>query len=292
MLKREKDELEKATQTASVLAEALPWINSWEGKTVVVKYGGSAMEDPELRRQVVADVVLMRRVGIRIVLVHGGGKAISALMKTLDLPVEFVDGLRVTTPEAMDAVQMALVGKVNQMLVSAVDQYGDLGVGISGADGRTFVTSALDDVHGRVGKVERVNTRLVESMLNDGYIPVVAGVGWGEDGSYNINADVAASELAIALHADKLIYLSDVDGLYRDFDDESSLVSSMGAAEVHELVDSGTLERGMIPKVTAAAEALDAGVTHVHFLNGTFPHSLLLEVFTDAGIGTMFYKED
>ena len=277
-----------ARQRAEILADALPWINEMSGKTFVVKYGGSAMEDPELCRQVIADVVLLKRVGVNVVLVHGGGKAISALMSQLELPVAFKDGLRVTDDAAMRAVQMALVGEVNQMLVSQVNAYGDLGVSVTGADGRTLEAEPADPDLGRVGRITRVNTRLVQSILDDGYLPVIAGVGWSDDGFYNINADVAASAIAIALHADKLIYLSDVDGLYRDYADKDSLLSSLTLNDARELIDSGLLESGMIPKVRAAAEAIAAGVDRVHFLNGTYPHSILLEIFTTAGIGTMF----
>ena len=277
---------------ARVLAEALPWINASAGKTFVVKYGGSAMEDKELCRQVIVDVVLMKLVGIRVALVHGGGKAISALMDQLDLDVQFVDGLRVTDDAAMRAVQMALVGEVNQMLVSQINSYGDYAVGITGADGRTFEAVPVSRQLGRVGKVAKVNTRLVESVLAEGYIPVIAGVGWSEGGSYNINADLAAAALAKALKADKLIYLSDVDGLYRDFSDKDSLLASLTLDDARELVASGTLESGMIPKVTSSVDALESGVGSVHFLNGTTPHSLLLEVFTNAGIGTMFRQNE
>ena len=289
---RERVEDRVYQDRARVLAEALPWINASAGKTFVVKYGGSAMEDKELCRQVIIDIVLMKLVGIHVALVHGGGKAISALMDQLDLDVKFVDGLRVTDDAAMRAVQMALVGEVNQMLVSNINSYGDYAVGITGADGRTFEATQVSRKLGRVGKVSKVNTRLVESILAEGYIPVIAGVGWSEGGSYNINADLAASELAKALGADKLIYLSDVDGLYRDFSDKDSLLASLTLDDARELVASGTLESGMIPKVTSSVDALESGVGSVHFLNGTTPHSLLLEVFTNAGIGTMFRQNE
>lgn len=290
--KRVRFEDKEYQYRARVLAEALPWINASAGKTFVVKYGGSAMEDIDLCRQVIADILLMKLVGIRVVLVHGGGKAISALMDALKLDVRFVDGLRVTDDKAMHAVQMALVGDVNQMLVSEMNSYGEYAVGITGADGRTFEAAPVSEALGRVGRITWVNTRLVESILSDGYIPVVAGVGWSHYGAYNINADLAASELAKALKADKLIYLSDVDGLYRDFADKDSLLASLTLDDARELVTSGTLESGMIPKVRSSVEALEAGVGSVHFLNGTTPHSLLLEVFTDAGIGTMFRQNE
>ena len=292
MQKRTDEELVFAVEKAQVLIEALPWINKMYGKTFVVKYGGAAMEDMGLCREVIKDIVLMHRIGVRIVLVHGGGKAINALMRRLDIPVQFKDGLRVTDEAAMNVVQMALVGNVNQMLVSLINGYGELAVGVSGADGRTFECTAANPDLGRVGKVDKVNTKLVTEMMDNGYIPVIASVGWGADGAYNVNADLAASEMAKALKADKLVYLSDVDGLYRDFDDKESLISRMTLDEMGALIASGELERGMIPKMESAADALEQGVRRVHFLNGTTPHSLLLEFLTNSGIGTMFLKEE
>ena len=262
------------------------------GRTVVVKYGGAAMENADLMRQVVGDLMLMKLMGLRIVLVHGGGKAINALLKQLDIPVKFERGLRVTDDQTMEAVQMVLIGKVNQTLVRGLNAYGNVGVGISGADGMTFEVEQTDPALGRVGTITHVNTELIESVLDDGYIPVIASVGCGEDGFYNINADVAASEVASALGADKLVYLTDVDGLFRDMEDEESLISQLTKSEAEELLGSGTLSAGMIPKISSVVEALKGGVKEVHLLNGTFPHALLLEVFTDAGIGTMIVQDE
>ena len=250
------------------------------------------MEDRALCNEVVKDLVLMHRVGVRLVLVHGGGKAINSLMKRLDAPVQFKNGLRVTDDVTMEIVKMALVGDVNQMLVSQINAYGELAVGISGSDARTFECAAANPDLGRVGKIEKVNTKLVSQILDGGYIPVIASVGWGADGAYNVNADLAASEMAKALGADKLVYLSDVDGLFRDFADKDSLISRMTLEEMHALIESGELESGMIPKVASAADALERGVRRVHFLNGTTPHSILLEFLTNSGIGTMFLKEE
>lgn len=277
-----------ARARAEILADALPWINRMAGATFVIKYGGSAMEDKELCRQVIADVVLLKHVGVRVVLVHGGGKSISALMEELSLPVSFHDGLRVTDEAAMRAVSMALVGEVNQGLVAQVNAYGDYGVGLSGADGRTFEAEAVSSELGRVGRITHVNTQLVAHLLDTGCLPVIASIGWSESGFFNINADVAASALASALGADSLIYLSDVDGLYRDPADRETLISALTLADARALLDSGTLSGGMVPKVGAAANAIAAGVGSVRFLNGTYPHSILLEVFTTSGFGTMF----
>lgn len=291
MKKRDRMERDRAAGKAELLCEALPWINKMSGKTFVIKYGGSAMEDPELCRQVVADIEMLKLMGVRIVLVHGGGKAINAMLKRLDVPVKFKDGLRVTDDETMEAVQEVLVGHVNQQLVWALNEYGHNAVGISGADGKTLTAEPVDPDLGRVGRIREVDTNLINTILDDGYIPVVATVGCGPDGFYNINADVAADKIAEAMGADKLIYLTDVDGLFRDFSDEDSLVAQLTRTETHELLESGTLDGGMIPKIRSVAEALDAGVSEVVILNGTYPHSLLLEIFTDAGCGTMFTQD-
>lgn len=292
MKAEERKRRSEAAQKAEVLTEALPWINKMNGHTVVVKYGGAAMENADLMRQVVGDLMLMKLMGLRIVLVHGGGKAINALLKQLDIPVKFERGLRVTDDQTMEAVQMVLIGKVNQTLVRGLNAYGNVGVGISGADGMTFEVEQTDPALGRVGTITHVNTELIESVLDDGYIPVIASVGCGEDGFYNINADVAASEVASALGADKLVYLTDVDGLFRDVEDEESLISQLTKSEAEELLGSGTLSAGMIPKISSVVEALKGGVKEVHLLNGTFSHALLLEVFTDAGIGTMIVQDE
>ena len=291
MKKRDRMERDRAAGKAELLCEALPWINKMSGKTFVIKYGGSAMEDPELCRQVVADIEMLKLMGVRIVLVHGGGKAINAMLKRLDVPVKFKDGLRVTDDETMEAVQEVLVGHVNQQLVWALNEYGHNAVGISGADGKTLKAEPVDPDLGRVGRIREVDTNLINTILDDGYIPVVATVGCGPDGFYNINADVAADKIAEAMGADKLIYLTDVDGLFRDFSDEDSLVAQLTRTETHELLESGTLDGGMIPKIRSVAEGLDTGVSEVVILNGTYPHSLLLEIFTDAGCGTMFTQD-
>ena len=260
---------ELALGKAEVLVEALPWISRHSGQTVVVKYGGSAMEDAGLMRQVVGDIALLALMGIRVVLVHGGGKAINALLGELGREVAFKDGLRVTDDAAMEAVQMALVGKVNQRLVWELDHVGARAVGVSGADASTLVARQADPALGRVGAVERVDTSLLESLLDDGYVPVVASVAAGDDG----------------------FYLTDVDGFYRVRDDEDSLAVTMGHGEARRILESGTLDAGMIPKMRSIVDALDAGVGDVRILNGTFPHSILLDIFTDEGIGTMFVRE-
>lgn len=285
---REEGELELAQRKAEVLTEALPWINKMRGKTVVVKYGGSAMEDPKLMVQVLGDIELLKLMGMRVVLVHGGGKAISAMLTRLNMPVQFKNGLRVTNDDTMEAVQEVLIGKVNQQLVWALNEYGHNAVGISGADGKTLKAVPVSPELGRVGHIREVSPELIETILDDDYIPVIASVACGPDGFFNVNADEAASAVAEALHADKLIYLTDVDGLFADVNDEGSLIRSLTKAETKSILASGELAGGMVPKVRSIVEAMDRGVSEVVILNGKSPHSLLLEIFTDAGVGTLF----
>lgn len=291
MKEREEGELLLAHQKAEVLTEALPWINKMRGKTIVVKYGGSAMEDKDLMTQVVGDIELLKLMGMRVVLVHGGGKAISALLKRLNLPVAFKDGLRVTDDATMEAVQEVLIGKVNQQLVWALNEYGHNAVGISGADGKTLKAVAVSKELGRVGRIREVSPELIETILDDDYIPVIASVACGPDGFFNVNADEAAAEVAKALHADKLVYLTDVDGLLSDVNDKDSLIRSLTKYETRKILESGELDGGMIPKITSILDAMDNGVAEVVILNGKTPHSLLLEIFTDAGVGTLFTQE-
>ena len=273
---------------AEILTEALPWIKRMWGRTVVVKYGGAAMTEPALRESVASDIVLMKLVGINPVIVHGGGPEITSYMERLGMPVQFHDGLRVTSDEAMEVVKMVLVGKVNTELVSAINSHGRLAVGLSGDDASLITARQRSPELGRVGDITSIDTTVVTNLVEDGFIPVVATVAAGEEGgSYNVNADLVAGELAGALSADKVIFLTDVDGLYRDFEDKESLISVLTIDEAEEMIAYDRLSSGMIPKVSACARALREGVWRAHILNGTLPHALLLEVFTDEGVGTM-----
>lgn len=277
---------------AAILMESLPWIKRAWGRTVVIKYGGAAMTDEALRHSVAADIVLMKLVGINPVIVHGGGPEITAYMQRLEMPVEFVDGLRVTTPEAMELVRMVLVGKVNGDLVSAINAHGRLAVGIAGDDGNLIRATMKDERLGRVGEVTAIDTTVVSNLIDDGFIPVVASVAAGDDGgSFNINADLVAGEIAAALGAEKVIFLTDVDGLYADFADKGSLISALDFSEAESMLAGGTLASGMIPKVGACVHALRRGVERAHILNGTIPHALLLEIYTNEGVGTMITGE-
>ena len=279
--------------TAQILFETLPWVKNLTGKTVVIKYGGAAMVDPKLREDVMSDIVLLKIMGMRPVIVHGGGKAINEALSHYDLPVEFKNGQRVTTPETMDIVRQVLGGKVNQELVAAINQHGNLAVGVSGSDAGTIVASTLDPDLGRVGKIESVNIEYIERLVQGDFIPVIATIAQGEDGGfYNINADIAAGSIAAALHAHKVVFLTDVDGLYEDFSDKGSLISNLTMQECQKMLDSGDVDKGMIPKLSACIDAVAAGVFRAHIINGTTPHSLLLELLTDAGVGTVLHSNE
>ena len=274
--------------TGEVLTEAMPWIKNVTGKTIVIKYGGSAMEDEHLRAEVMADIVLLKIIGVNPVVVHGGGKAINKVMEKFQLPVEFVDGQRVTTDEAMDIVRMVLTGQVNQELVAAMNEHGAMAVGISGADAGIIMAEQADPRLGRVGAITRINTSLIEDLVAADYIPVVATVGMGEDGGcYNINADVAAGHIAAAIGAHKVVFLTDVDGLFEDYPNPDSLISRMTVEEARRMVEEKAISTGMIPKLSSCVHALEAGVGRAHIINGTIDNALILELLTDKGIGTM-----
>ncbi|MEY2434002.1 MAG: acetylglutamate kinase [Acidimicrobiaceae bacterium] len=281
-----------AAEKAAVLVEALPYIRKFFGATVVVKYGGNAMTDPALARQFADDVVLMRSVGMRPVVVHGGGPQISALMERLGMVPEFRDGLRVTDADSLDVARMVLVGKINREIVAAINVHGPLAVGVSGEDAGLLLASARNPELGFVGDVEAVNPGILQRLLAEELIPVVSTIGADLAGqAYNINADTVAGAIAVAVDAEKVVYLTDVEGLLADVDDASSLISHIDATKLRELTDSGALAGGMIPKIAACLHAVEHGVGSSHILDGRIPHVLLLEVFTDSGIGTMITKD-
>lgn len=280
--------LSTPTEKADVLVEALPYIRKFMGSTVVVKYGGHAMTDPALARQFAEDIVLMRSVGMRPVVVHGGGPQISALMERLGMVPEFRDGLRVTDADSLDVARMVLVGKINRDIVSAVNVHGPLAVGLSGEDAGLLLATARHPDLGFVGDVEDVNPGIIERLLAEELIPVVSTIGADAEGqAYNINADTVAGAIAEALHAEKVVYLTDVEGLLADLDDPSSLISRIDAKSLQDLVDRGVLSGGMIPKIAACIHAVERGVGSAHILDGRIAHVVLLEIFTDSGIGTM-----
>jgi acetylglutamate kinase len=282
-----------ALAKAGVLVEALPWIERFRGKTVVVKYGGNAMTDEGLKQAFAEDVVFLRHAGIRVVVVHGGGPQITAMLDRLGVPGEFRGGYRVTTPEAMEVVRMVLVGQVQREVVGLVNAHGPHAVGLSGEDAHVFTAERRDvlvdgelvDI-GLVGDVVEVQPGFVLGLLEDGLIPVVSSIARGRDGEvYNVNADSAAAALAVALGAEKLVVLTDVEGLYADWPASEEVISSLTAAELTALLP--TLSSGMVPKMEACLRAVEGGVPGAHVLDGRVAHALLLEVFTTAGVGTM-----
>ena len=281
-------------QQAQTLVEALPYIQKFTGKTIVVKYGGNAMISDELRKAVMSDIILLSLVGIRVVMVHGGGPEISDMLKKIGHQSRFVDGLRYTDEVTMDVVQSVLCGKVNKNLVAQINRLGGQAVGLCGMDGQLFQAVQLDEKYGLVGSITGVNPEPVETALMTGYIPVVSTVAQGMDAdtAYNINADTAAAKLAEALHAEKLILLTDVRGLLRDPKDEDTLIHVVRTYEVPGLVADGTISGGMIPKMECCVDAIAGGVERVHILDGRIPHSILIELLSDRGIGTMLKRED
>ena len=281
-------------QQAQTLIEALPYIQKFTGKTIVVKYGGNAMISDELRRAVMSDIILLNLVGIRVVAVHGGGPEISAMLKMIGHESKFVDGLRYTDVTTMDIVQAVLCGKVNKDLVSQLNRLGGRAVGLCGMDGQLFQAEQMDEKYGLVGRITGVNPEPVKNALEHGYIPIVSTVAQGVDSdtAYNINADTAAAKLAEALGAEKLILLTDVRGLLRDPGDENTLIHVVRTQEVPALVEAGVISGGMIPKMQCCVDAIHGGVERVHILDGRIPHSILIELLSDEGIGTMMKKEE
>ncbi len=281
---------DSARLQADVLIQALPYIQKWRGSVFVIKYGGAAMVDNGFAQMVMQDVVLMHCVGIRPVIVHGGGPEISEAMKRLGKQPTFVKGLRVTDAETMEIVEMVLTGKTNRRLVSAIHQQGGKAVGLSGKDGALLVARKMesDPDLGFVGEIEQVNSEVLFSLLEGGYIPVVSPIGMGRDGAtYNLNADHVAGELAGAVQAEKLILMTDVQGVMSDPEKPDSLISELNYNDAQRMIESGRIGGGMIPKLQACFRALEKGVPRTHIIDGRIPHALLIEVFTDAGIGTM-----
>ncbi len=279
---------ERLVDKARVLIEALPYIRTFFGKTFVIKYGGAAMTDDELKKAVILDVILLKYVGVNPVLVHGGGPEISQWMRRVGKEPKFVNGLRVTDAETMEIVQMVLAGKINKDIVGLINRYGGKAIGLCGHDGNLITARRLGADLGLVGDVETINASLLHLLNREGYIPVIASVGSGFDGeSYNINADSVAGDLAAALKADKLIMLTDVEGIFAHEDDPRSLISALEIDRARRMIAEGRISGGMIPKVEACIKALESGVPRTHIIDGRSLHSLLLEIFTDKGIGTM-----
>ncbi len=280
-----KDNMERA----KILIEALPYIKEYSGKILLVKYGGSAMTDENLKKDVMGDLVLLSLIGVKVVLVHGGGPEITEMLGKIGKKTEFVGGLRVTDAETADVVQMVLAGKVNKSLVNLLQSLGGKAMGLSGADGGLISAKQLDPALGYVGEIESINVQPVLDLLEGGYIPVISTVGYDADGNvYNINADTAAARIAGMLKAQSFINMTDTAGLLADEHDENTLISRIFVSEAQRLIKQGKLSGGMIPKVNCCIEAIRRGVKKVFIIDGRVPHSIIIETLTDAGMGTMF----
>ena len=276
---------------AEVLVHALPYIQEYTGKIVVIKYGGNAMINEDLKDSVMMDIVLLSLIGVRVVLVHGGGPEITDMLKKIGKESVFVDGLRVTDRETADTVQMVLAGKVNKSLVARIENKGGNAIGLSGMDGRMIEARVKDARLGFVGEITKVNVAPILDVIDKGYIPVVSTVGCDREGNvYNINADTAAAEIAIALHAEKLVSMTDIVGLLYDKDDESTLIPEVEISEIEGYKAHGVISGGMIPKIEGMADAIYEGVHEAVIIDGRVPHSVLLEMFSDRGSGTLFYR--
>lgn len=274
---------------AEILARALPNIQLYRKKTIVVKYGGNAMVNEQLKEMVMNDLVLLSTIGIKIVLVHGGGPEINKTLDAMDIKSEFVDGLRVTTKETANVVQMVLAGKVNKDLVCQIGNLGGHAIGLSGMDGNMIKCKPLDDKHGFVGDITGLNTEVIEEVLANNFIPVISTIGYDENGNcYNINADTVAAAIAGHLKAEALISMTDVVGLLRDRNDEGSLIHRIYISDVPALIADGVISGGMIPKIDSMTQAIRQGVKKAFIIDGRVPHSILMELLTDEGLGTMF----
>ncbi|MCR5485518.1 MAG: acetylglutamate kinase [Clostridiales bacterium] len=278
-------------ERAEVLIQALPYIKKYNNKIIVIKYGGNAMLSEELKKSVMSDIVLLTLIGIKVVLIHGGGPEISDLLKKIGKKTEFVDGLRVTDAETAETVQMVLAGKINKKLVNIIGSVGGKAIGLSGIDGQMIRAEIKDEKLGFVGSVTKINPQPIWDVLDKGYIPVISTLGCDKQGNvYNINADSAASKIAGAIGAVTMINMTDIPGLLRDVNDDSSLISTVNVSEIPFLVDEGVISGGMIPKVECCVEAINCGVKKVFIIDGRVPHSIIIEILTDEGMGTMFVK--
>ena len=276
---------------AEILTQAVPYIKEYTGKYVVAKYGGNAMTDPQLKKSVMQDILLLQLVGVKVILIHGGGPEISAMLKKLSIESHFENGLRVTDDDTMEVVQMVLAGKVNKSLAADLSALGGRAVGLCGIDGGLIKVHQKNEKLGHVGEIDEIKTKILDDLLDGGFIPVISSIGIDDDGNpYNINADTAAAKIAAALHAESMVVMSNINGVLRDKDDENSLISQMSLADAEELKKSGIIAGGMIPKVDCCTNAVKEGVKKVFIINGEIPHAILIELLTDEGLGTMFTK--
>ena len=286
-----KDSYKTTIERAKIICEALPYIHKYRGKTLVVKYGGNAMNDEAVTETILQDLAALKIVGVNPILVHGGGPEINKMLSRLGIKPQFAGGMRVTDEETMEVAQMILCGKINKNIVGKLNSLGVKAIGLCGKDSQLIKAERLDKNLGYVGKITEINSRLLDILAEDEFIPVIASIATDDNGnSYNVNADVAAAAIGAAMHAEKLLFLTDIDGIMADKDNKETLIDRITVAELKKMMESGAISSGMLPKAQSCIDAIERGINSVFVLNGTLPHSILLELFTDDGVGTMIEK--
>lgn len=286
-----KDSFKSTIERANIICEALPYIRQYSGKTLVIKYGGNAMNDEAITTTILQDIAALKIVGVNPILVHGGGPEINKMLSRLGIKPQFKNGMRVTDESTMEIAQMILCGKINKNIVGELNSMGVKAIGLCGKDSQLIKAENLDPDLGYVGKITEINAKLLDILAKDEFIPVIASIATDERGnSYNVNADVAAAAIGAAMHAEKLLFLSDIDGIMANKDDRESLIDRITVSELRKMIDNGSISGGMVPKANSCIDAIERGINSVFVLNGTLPHSILLELFTDNGVGTMIEK--
>ncbi|MCH5162907.1 MAG: acetylglutamate kinase [Clostridiales bacterium] len=286
-----KDSYKQTIERANIICEALPYIQKYRGKTLVIKYGGNAMNDEAITTTILQDIAALKIVGVNPILVHGGGPEINKMLSRLGIKPQFKNGLRVTDEATMEIAQMILCGKINKNIVGELNSLGVKAIGLCGKDSQLIKAESYDGELGYVGKITEINSKLLEILAEDEFVPVIASIATDDAGnSYNVNADVAAAAIGAAMHAEKLLFLSDIDGIMSNKDDKETLIDRISVAELRRMIDSGAVSGGMVPKANSCIDAIERGINSVFVLNGTLPHSILLELFTDDGVGTMIER--
>ncbi|MCH5351618.1 MAG: acetylglutamate kinase [Clostridiales bacterium] len=286
-----KESFKSTIERAKIICEALPYIHQYSGKTIVIKYGGNAMGDEEITTTILQDIAALKIVGVNPILVHGGGPEINKMLSRLGIKPQFCNGLRVTDEDTMEVAQMILCGKINKNIVGTLNTLGVNAIGLCGKDSKLIKAEKLNDNLGYVGKITEINAKLLEVLAKDEFIPVIASIATDDEGnSYNVNADIAAAAIGAAMHAEKLLFLSDIDGIMANKDDKETLIDRITVAELRKMIDTGAISGGMVPKANSCIDAIERGIGSVLVLNGTLPHSILLELFTDDGVGTMIER--
>lgn len=286
-----KESYKSTIERAKIICEALPYIHQYSGKTLVIKYGGNAMNDEAITTTILQDIAALKIVGVNPILVHGGGPEINKMLSRLGIQPAFKNGLRVTDEQTMEIAQMILCGKINKNIVGQLNSLGVKAIGLCGKDSQLIKAERLDADLGYVGKITEINSKLLEILAEDEFIPVIASIATDDDGnSYNVNADTAAAAIGAAMHAEKLLFLSDIDGIMENAEDKQSLIDRITVADLNKMIEDGRITGGMVPKAKSCIDAIERGINSVFVLNGTLPHSILLELFTDNGVGTMIEK--